>query len=470
MNSIFWFRDDLRLQNNQGLYKATKQTERLILIYILDETAPTSELLGSASKWWLHQSLQKLQQDLEQKGQRLILKKGNPAEIINQLVHDQKIESVFWNRSYTPHSIARDTSIKTNLKSKNIKVHTFPGNVLIEPFNIKNKSEKPYLVFTPFYKSYLMYPFLGEEPFDVPSHLPQFFTTISSLPLDTFNLLPQGLNWADGFSNYWTPGEKGASTRLHNFLTEDLKQYHLDQDLSQKTSLLAPHLRWGEISVKNLYHELTQLSIKTPSLSSVISAFQRELIWRDFAYHLLYHFPHTITQNQKTQFNAFPWIQRDDYFKAWTKGKTGYPIVDAGMRQLWQTGFMHNRVRMIVGSFLVKHLLIDWRLGERWFWDTLLDADLASNVMNWQWVAGSGADASPYFRIFNPLLQAQKFDPKVNYIKEWVPELRNLHDKAILEMDRLSERTKGAYPNPIVKHEDARNKALQAYKIMTEKI
>ncbi|MDP3533254.1 MAG: deoxyribodipyrimidine photo-lyase [Alphaproteobacteria bacterium] len=464
MNALFWFRDDLRLQDNPGLFKAINQADRLILIYILDETTPSSEQLGGASKWWLHQSLQKLQQDLEQKGQRLILKKGNPTEILNKLVHDQKIESVFWNRSYTPHSIARDTSIKTDLKSKNINVHTFPGNVLIEPFNVKNKSEKPYLVFTPFYKSYLMHPFLGEEPFNIPPHLPQCFDTLSSLSLDALGLLPQGLNWADRFPDYWIAGEKGAWTRLHNFLSEDLQKYRLNQDLSQKTSLLSPYLRWGEISVRRLYHELTHLSIKTPSLSSVISAFQRELIWRDFASHLLYHFPNTVTENHKPQFNAFPWIQHDDYFKAWTKGKTGYPIVDAGMRQLWQTGFMHNRVRMIVGSFLVKHLLIDWRFGERWFWDTLLDADLASNIMNWQWVAGSGADASPYFRIFNPLLQAQKFDPKVQYIKEWVPELRDVNDKAILEMDHLFEYTKGVYPRPIVKHEDARNRALLAYK------
>lgn len=470
MNTLFWFRDDFRLHNNLALFEAIKDARSTIFLYILDETVPISEQLGAASKWWLHQSLKTLQQELHQKGLTLIFQKGDPHTILNKLIHDYKIDAIFWNRSYTPHAITRDTKTKADLKSQNIEVYTFPGNVLIEPFHIKNKSDKPYLVFTPFYKSYLTHPFLGEAPFNLPEILPKAIHVTHSLPLEDLNLLPQGFDWADKFFNYWIPGEKNANKRLQDFLNEDLQKYRLDQDLSQQTSLLSPYLRWGEISVRCLYHELMQLSINNPDLSSVIASFQRELIWRDFAYHLLYHFPHTITENQKTQFNSFPWIQNEIYFKTWIKGKTGYPIVDAGMRQLWQTGFMHNRVRMVVGSFLVKHLLIDWRKGERWFWDTLLDADLASNIMNWQWVAGSGADASPYFRIFNPLLQAQKFDPKLRYIKKWIPELRDVSDKAILEMDRLSERTKNAYPNPIVKHEDARKKALHAYKMITEKI
>lgn len=464
MSTLFWFRDDLRLQDNLGLFQAAGQKGPLILIYILDETAPASEQLGGASKWWLHQSLASLQKSLVHKGQTLILQKGNPLDILSKIIKDHNVTSVFWNRSYTPHSIARDILIKSDLKSKDIFVKTFPGNVLMEPFDIKNKSGNPYLVYTPFYKAYLEHPFLGETGFDLPADLPKPINNVQSLVLDNFNLIPKNLHWADHFADYWIPGEMGAWQRVNDFFSESLKYYRINQDVSEKTSLLSPYLRWGEISVKRLYYELTQLSIEKPTLSSMIASFQRELIWRDFAYHLLYHFPNTIVENHKPQFNNFPWIQHEDYFRAWTKGKTGYPIVDAGMRQLWQIGFMHNRVRMIVGSFLVKHLLIDWRQGERWFWDTLVDADLASNVMNWQWVAGSGADASPYFRIFNPLLQAQKFDPKAEYIKRWVPELQCVDIQSILEMKLLSERTMGIYPKEIVKHEEARKRALEAYK------
>ena len=467
MSSLFWFREDLRLRDNLGLDYILSKHKNPLLVYIYEEFPLESERIGGASQYWLHHSLESLKTKIQSLGSDLILLKGDPFEILDQFVQKHHVKTISWNRLYTPHAIQRDTKIKSHLMNLNVEVKTFPGNVLLEPFQAQTQNAKPYQVYTPFSKFYFAQPDLGLASLDVPSELAHSNCKIESCSLQDFDLLPMNPNWAKNFGDYSSPGEEKAWELWEVFVNENLKNYRISEDLSAKTSCLSPHLRSGEISVRRIWFEIERLK-EQMDINSPLIVFQKELIWRDFANHLLYHFPRTIHENMRPQFDAFPWAENSDHFKAWCKGLTGYPLVDAGMRELWQTGFMQNRVRMVTASFLVKHLLIDWRKGERWFWDTLLDADLASNIMNWQWVAGCGADAAPYFRIFNPLLQAKKFDPDAKYIQKWVPELRRVDAKTIHEMTDLFTKTRGAYPRPIVKHEEARGKALAAYESLKE--
>jgi len=439
MTVLVWFRQDLRLSDNPALHAAIKTKSPIIPIFIWapDEEKPWAP--GAASCSWLHHSLESLGQSLRKLGSQLILRKGPTLSTIENLIHETGANAVYWNRRYEPLVIERDQKIKTTLREKGIEVQSFNSALLFEPWEIKNSQEKPFQVFTPFSK-YCFQRIPLFETHKSPPQLPSLKKRLSSLRVEDLNLKPS-LSWDKNFYEIWEPGEKGAEKNLKVFLENSIRTYETERDLPSqtRTSRLSPHLHFGEIGPRQVWRASQGLP---PSKGK--NTFLKELLWREFAYHLLYHFPHTPTQPLRSEFKKFPWQRNDQFLKAWQKGKTGYPIVDAGMRELWQTGWMHNRVRMIAASFLVKDLLISWQEGARWFWETLVDADLANNTLGWQWVAGCGADAAPFFRIFNPSLQAAKFDPKQAYIRQWVGKDQN-------------------YP-AIVDHALARTKALEALK------
>ncbi|MBP9752550.1 MAG: deoxyribodipyrimidine photo-lyase [Proteobacteria bacterium] len=436
MTTLIWFRNDLRLFANYALVEAS-QNQNVIGVYVIDKE------MGGAQKWWLHHSLIALQKDLKDHGIPLLV----TMDPILKIIDDYAIQKVYWNRCYDPESISRDTSLKQTLKAKGIDVLSYNSSLLIEPFQIQNKQSSPYKVFTPFWKK-IKDEIISQQllkPAVVPPPL-------MSIPfdIDAFNLLPNKPNWAKDFT--FKPGEESAQLSMVSFLKEKVEFYEDVRNIpSQKgTSSLSPHIHFGEISVHQIFQNVDPFS-----------QFAQELGWREFAYYLIYHFPYLLKDPLNQRFKNFPWMDDDTSFKKWTMGLTGYPIVDAGMRQLWQTGWMHNRVRMIVASFLTKHLLIPWQKGAAWFLDTLLDADIAINTISWQWVAGCGPDAAPYFRIFNPTAQGEKFDPEGIYIKQWVPELRNIPQKFI-HTPWLSAQNSD-YPKPIVNHDFARKRALEIY-------
>ncbi|MFA5959715.1 MAG: deoxyribodipyrimidine photo-lyase [Tatlockia sp.] len=454
--ALCWFRQDLRLSDNPAFIAACNQHEAVIPLYIFDET---TSVLGSAQRWWLHQSLTSLASDLQETGLQLVLRKGNPLQILTELAAQCSIEAINWNRCYEPLAIARDKHIKASLLHEGIAVYSTNGSLLNEPWTIKNKSGGFFKVFTPFWKHCLQT--IQLPPAVKPLHQPRA-VPLSGDSLSDWNLLPENPNWAAQFGTFWEPGEAGAQKKLSSFIENTLNGYHLERDIPARdaTSKLSPHLHFGEISPWTIWRaiELAQWDASC-SLSS-ITRFLAELGWREFSYYLLYHFPGLPDTNFRKEFDAFPWLHDAIALSRWQKGMTGYPIVDAGMRELWATGTMHNRVRMIVASFLTKDLLIDWRCGAKWFLDTLVDADLANNSASWQWVAGSGADAAPYFRIFNPVLQSEKFDPNGDYIRRWVPELAKASNQTIHQPGHLDK----GYPKPIILHADARKRALECYK------
>ena len=466
---IVWFRDDLRIGDNPALAAAARTDAPLICVFVLDEDSRGFRAHGGASRWWLAQSLRALKRDLSKLGQRLVLHRGAAANVIPTLAQQHGAQSVFWNRRYQQAGIAVDDAIIAALKALGVNGGTFPGNLLVEPGKLANKDGGPLRAFTPFWKRLQS---LGapRKPVAAPKALRPCPSGVESERLDDWRLEPTKPDWAGGLRGTWSPGEVAARQRLSDFLDE-IKGYADERDRPDKpsTSRLSPHLRFGEISPAEIFHAARFAADKgTPRRD--VEKFLSELGWREFSYHLLHHFPDLATRNLQERFDAFPW--RDDRIalKAWQNGQTGYPIVDAGMRQLWHTGWMHNRVRMVTASFLVKHLLIDWRLGEQWFWDTLVDADPANNAASWQWVAGSGADAAPYFRIFNPVLQGEKFDALGSYVRQWVPELARLPDEFIHEpwlAPPLTLADAGVtlgqtYPHPIVAHDMARKRALDA--------
>ncbi|MDJ0895103.1 MAG: deoxyribodipyrimidine photo-lyase [Alphaproteobacteria bacterium] len=476
--AVVWFRLDLRLTDNGALLAALERGEPILPLFILDDVNPGSWAPGDASRWWLHHSLAALDQALAARGSALILRRGNPLGILSELIEDVGAGAVYWNRCYEPWAQHRDTEIKAALKDRGLTVQSFDGHLLREPWTIKTGAGKPYTVFTPFWKA-LQASGDPPRPKPAPDAIPSPKRMPASDSLDAWGLLPK-IPWDKTIRASWTPGEEAALARLDAFLDEALGGYDDERDRPDHTgtSRLSPHLHFGEISPRTVWHRtLAHVARVGDHLTGDAMSFLRELAWRDFSYNLLHHFPDLPERNLKSNFDAFPWAEDDAGLKAWQKGRTGYPIVDAGMRELWHTGWMHNRVRMITASFLIKDLLLPWQVGEAWFWDTLVDADLASNSASWQWVAGSGADAAPYFRIFNPVLQGQKFDPDGAYVRKWVPELADLPDKflhapwqapdAVLKAAGI---TLGkTYPAPIVDHAVARNRALAAYETIKSK-
>ncbi|MFC3095754.1 cryptochrome/photolyase family protein [Alteromonas sediminis] len=460
-----WFRKDLRLKDNPALHFAAKQGD-VLPVFILDTQTDQNDALGGASQWWLHHSLESLNRDL---GGKLLVLKGAPKPLLEKLIDAFDIQVVTWNRCYEANSIERDTDIKQHLTKKGLTVKSFNGSLLWEPMQITKQDGSPYKVFTPYYRKGC----LAAPPPRYPEEKPNVTTLDSKgygLCIEELCLLPD-IAWDQGLKETWQPGEEGAATRLHTFLDGPILRYKDDRNIPaiRGTSMLGPHFHWGEMSVNQAWYATLD---KFGGMDKEgVDTFLSELGWREFSYYLLFHNPQLRTKNVASKFDAFPWREDSSALKRWQKGQTGIPIVDAGMRELWQTGYMHNRVRMVVGSFLVKNLLLDWRLGERWFWDCLCDADTASNSASWQWVAGCGADAAPYFRVFNPVLQGEKFDKHGEYVKTYCPELSALPNKYIHKpwdapKSVLSEAgvTLGEhYPKPIVDLKASRVRALEAF-------
>ena len=448
--TIVWFRHDLRLDDNPALAAAVARGPVVpVFIWAPEEEHPWEP--GAASRWWLHQSLEKLAAALVKAGAPLVIRRGPSLETLRTLAQECGASHVAWNRRYEPAVVARDTAIKRALTEDGLGAESFNGGLLFEPVRVATKEGKPYQVFTPFWRTLLT----KDEPAE-PTSAPKKITTVTRPPrglaIESLDLLPT-IDWAGTMRTMWSPGEAGAAKRLDRFLEKALDGYSAGRDRPDRegTSSLSPHLHFGEISPRRVWHAVREAVGGTPVAKLAVGGpecYLRELGWREFANHLLYHFPHTADAPLRSDYARFPWANDPIGLRAWQRGHTGVPIVDAGMRQLWGTGWMHNRVRMIVASFLVKDLRISWLEGARWFWDTLVDADLAANTLGWQWAAGCGADAAPYFRIFNPTSQQQKFDPDGAYVRTWV--------------DRSS-----GYPEPIVDHADARKLALEALKTVS---
>lgn len=414
--SIVWFRDDLRLADNPALRAAIDRGEPVIALYVFDEESPGICAIGGAARWWLHHSLASLDERLRDRGGALVLRRGPAERIVRETVTEVGAGAVFWNRRYGGPGREVDSALKSSLRADGLEVASFAGSLLHEPWTVRTGSGTHYSVFTPFWRACLALP-APRSPLPEPRSVPGPTHMPPSDTLDDWNLLPTTPDWAEGLRETWEPGEPAARQRLKDFLEHDLPSYDRarDEPSAGATSLLSPHLRWGEISPFTVWHEAVGVD--------GAGGFLSEVGWREFAWHTLYHSPDLASENLRPEFDAFPWPPLNPaHLDAWQHGETGVPLVDAGMRELWHTGYMHNRVRMVVASFLVKNLLIDWRLGEEWFWDTLVDADEANNPFNWQWVAGSGADAAPYFRVFNPELQAKKFDPQSRYISRWAAD------------------------------------------------
>lgn len=460
---IVWLRQDLRLTDHPALHAAAETGRPVIALYILDDSENQDWAAGGASRWWLHQSLASLAAELEAAGSRLILRRGASLETLKKIIRETQADTVYWNRLYEPAHIERDKAVKDALKKEGLTVESFNGSLLFEPWEVRNKQGGPYKVYTPYWNAVT-----SEDKVPAPLKRPAKFCAPLKWPvsekLASFGLEPK-IAWAEGFREIWEPGRKGAEKKLKAFGGGAVLDYSDERDRPDHygTSRLSPHLHFGEISPREIWHALKKNPQTKPYL--------RQIIWREFAFHLLYHFPATVTEPLDAKFQKFPWKKNAAHLKAWQKGLTGYPVVDAGMRELWHTGWMHNRVRMIAASFLVKDLMLHWHEGARWFWDTLVDADLPNNTMGWQWVAGCGADAAPYFRVFNPVSQGEKFDPEGRYVRRWVPELAGMPDKFIHKPWQAPEnilRLAGVrlgrdYPHPVVDHDIARRQALLAY-------
>ncbi len=471
--TILWFRHDLRLSDHEALSAAIARGGPVVLVFIWSPDDEGGWSAGGASRWWLHQSLARLEEQLLKLGARLVIRQGSCLEELKSIVRDTGADAVYWSRRYEPAIIERDRRIKEQLRAQGLHAKSFNSALLHEPWSIRNKSDKPFQVFTPFWKNCLTLA-APSEPLPAPKRLSAFTKPVKSLSLAALELEPK-IKWADGISAAWAPGERGAEVLLQRFCVAAFSNYSIGRNRPDQsgTSHLSPHLHFGEISPRQVWHALRRHAEKY-GLSETEwrnSQYLAEIGWREFAHHLLYHFPHTPTHPLRTEFERFPWRENAAGLKAWQRGRTGYPLVDAGMRELWTTGWMHNRVRMVVASFLVKDLLIPWQTGAEWFWDTLVDADLASNTLGWQWTAGCGADAAPFFRIFNPISQGEKFDPNGDYVRHWVPELSMLPAKwihqpwnapadVLLSAGVVIGKT---YPAPIVDHGQARQFALEAF-------
>jgi len=458
--SIVWFRNDLRLADNPALLAGLGSGRPVVPVYVLDDKTEGLRTPGAASRWWLHHSLAALDASLRAIGSRLILRRGPAAQVIKQLASEYDVSAVYWNRAYDQGSRQRDVRLKEALDRRGVAAEGLKANLLFEPWEVQSSSGGPFKVFAPFWRACRALP-SPTAPLPAPKVLPAPPQWPASEKLSDWKLLPARPDWAGGLRKGWTPGEKAAARRLTDIRDGTLRDYRQARAMPavDGTSRLSPHLAFGEISARQIWRAATMYG-----LSSASEKFLAELGWREFAYHLVHHFGDLSQRNFRTEFDAFPWRDNKKALEAWRRGHTGYPIVDAGMRELWTTGWMHNRVRMIVASFLTKDLLVDWRTGERWFWDTLVDADPANNATGWQWVAGCGADAAPYFRVFNPVLQGEKFDPRGDYVRRWVPELAKLPAEAIHRPWAGQGKPIAGYPAPIVDHAAARARALDAYR------
>ena len=466
--TLVWFRRDLRLADNPALHHAAMRGGIVpVYVHAPAEEAPWSP--GAASHWWLHHALTSLAASLEKAGTPLRVRTGTSRDVLLKLARETGASAVCWNRLYDPATIARDTELKKALQEAGLEVRSFNGSLLNEPHAVLTQQEKPYQVFTPYHRAVQA---LGEPaaPLAVPRLQGPGATQDIAAAIAGLALLPR-IPWDGGFRTTREPGEAGARKLLDAFAPSAAARYSGDRDLPaiRGTSRLSPYLHFGEVSPRQIW-----AVVRANCRGTAGEPYLRQLVWREFAHQLLYHFPHTAEHPLRGEFREFPWARNDEALAAWKKGLTGFPIVDAGMRELWHTGWMHNRVRMIVGSLLVKDFLVPWQEGAKWFWDTLVDADLANNTLGWQWIGGCGADAAPYFRIFNPFLQAAKFDPQGDYVRRWVPELAKLdvkwihqpHEAPRHELVRAGVFPGGNYPRPIVDHGEARDRALSAYREM----
>jgi deoxyribodipyrimidine photo-lyase len=470
---ILWLRHDLRLDDHPALTAAVASGHPVLPLYVW---APESEggwPPGAAARWWLHHALTDLAQPLARRGSRLLVAQGDPLAVLEGLIVQTGARGVYWTRRYDGVAVTRDARIESQLTALGREARSFPGSTLHEPFEVRNRAGAPFQVFTPFFRHLLS---LGDppRPLPAPERIPAPEAWPESLPIEALGLLPR-LPWAAGFSRHWRPGPGGAEAALQRWLDgggwREYAARRNEPGLEDGVSHLSPHLHLGEISPRRIWWALRDLVPEAFVAEHPGLPWLRQLVWREFAQHLLYHFPHTDREPLEAAFAHFPWqAPAAGVLAAWQQGQTGYPLVDAGMRELWQTGWMHNRVRMVVASFLVKHLLIDWRQGAAWFWDTLVDADLANNTLGWQWTAGCGADAAPYFRIFNPVTQGEKFDPEGRYLRRWVPELAALDSACIhapwqapaAALAKAGVRLGVDYPRPLVDHQAARARALAA--------
>lgn len=473
MTTLLLFGRDLRLTDNPALSAAVARGKPVIPVYLHDPQEAGAWAPGGASLWWLHHSLNSLGQSLTRAGSRLILRNGAALKEVPRLVKETGADAVFWNRRYEPWAVARGADLKAALSQAGVEARSFNASLLHEPQNLKTKAGKPYAVFTPFWKA-LRTGLILEAALSAPTKIPAPEIFPAGDTLAAWKLLPR-IAWDTGFKTAWAPGEAGGAQRLGDFVSADVLGYSDGRNFpgQSRTSRLSPHLHFGEIGPRQVWRAAISQGVAATGdpMPRGIEVFLSEIAWREFSYHLLFHFPDLPSAPLRKNFADFPWRRDAAQLEAWQKGKTGFPIVDAGMRELWHTGWMHNRVRMIVASFLIKNLLLPWQEGEAWFWDTLVDADLASNAASWQWVAGCGADAAPYFRIFNPVTQGKTYDPDGAYVRRWIPEIAKLADDRLhepwtatpMELADAGVRLGKDYPAPIVDHAAARQRALAAF-------
>ena len=468
--SVVWFRQDLRVADHPALAAAAERGA-VVPVYIWGPSEEGDWPPGGAARWRLHHSLTSLGDQLKSLGAALVLRRGDALDELRRLVDETGASAVYWNRRYEPFAIARDKKVKSALEDDGLGVRSFNGSLLYEPWEVATQKGDPYQVFTPFWRS-CQAKEATHDLIDAPAQLAAPKAPPKSVALDDLQLLPK-IGWDEQFYAAWQCGAPAAEKALADFVSNRLGNYDEGRNRIDVSgwSQLSHYLHFGELSPRQVKKAVRAAYNGAESLKKSSDLFMSEIGWREFAHHLLYHFPETTKRPLREKFEDFPWTGDDEALRKWKRGQTGYPIVDAAMRQLWAVGWMPNRARMIVASFLTKHLLVSWLEGAEWFWDTLIDADLANNTLGWQWTSGCGADAAPYFRIFNPVSQAEKFDPHGDYIRRWVPELSDLEKPGVYrpwDADDQVLQDAGVvlgedYPEPIVDHADARQAALDAY-------
>ncbi len=471
--AIVWFRRDLRMADNPALRFAVDHYDAIVPLYIHAPDEEAGWPPGGASRWWLHHSLEALASDLEHAGAALWIRHADSAGALDAVIRASGAEAVVWNRLYEPALRQRDARIKHDLKTRGIAARSFNAALLLEPWETLKDDGEPYKVFTPFWRS--LRSRVGKCP-DTQATVRSLAGPADATPMAPADLrLTPGIPWDAGFHDHWQPGETGAQTQLSRFVADGLHDYDQGRNRPDRSgsSRLSPHLHFGELSPRQIWRAVNDAAGGLPAEKSAADVFLSEIAWREFAHMVLYYWPDSPDQPMQQRFADYPWRRDEDdrLLKAWQRGTTGIPLVDAGMRELWHSGWMHNRVRMVVASFLTKHLRLPWQAGERWFWDTLVDADLASNAMGWQWTAGCGTDAAPYFRVFNPVRQAAQYDPDGAYIARWCPELAALPVKwraapwtaPAAELARAGITLGLTYPHPLVDLDTERRAALAAY-------